>query len=183
VYEEAIEAAGLPDYSLPPADVPCPYKGLLPFEPEDSELFFGREQLVEDVADAWQPRASSPSSDRQGAANRRSYAPASCPRFSAPRKVSSARRSSLQALIRSLLGTGLLALAWAGSGLRSRGRAWSRCTLAVGLMLLATAGAYAAQSFDLVDVLLIASGAVLLPLWFAWTGLLLRGGEETAFSD
>lgn len=49
VHEEAIEAAGLPDYSLPPADVPCPYKGLLPFEPEDSELFFGREHLVEDL--------------------------------------------------------------------------------------------------------------------------------------
>ncbi len=39
-------AAGLPDYSLPPADVPCPYKGLVAFEPEDSELFFGREELV-----------------------------------------------------------------------------------------------------------------------------------------
>jgi class 3 adenylate cyclase/energy-coupling factor transporter ATP-binding protein EcfA2 len=50
VAEEAIEAAGLPDYSLPPADVPCPYKGLRPFEPEDSELFFGREQLAEDLA-------------------------------------------------------------------------------------------------------------------------------------
>jgi WD40 repeat protein/class 3 adenylate cyclase len=50
VHEETIEAAGLPDYSLPPADVPCPYKGLLPFEPEDSELYFGREQLVEDLA-------------------------------------------------------------------------------------------------------------------------------------
>ena len=50
VEQEAIEAAGLPDYSLPPADVPCPYKGLLPFEPEDSELFFGREQLAEDLA-------------------------------------------------------------------------------------------------------------------------------------
>ena len=50
VEQEAIEAAGLPDYSLPPADVPCPYKGLLPFEPEDSELFFGREELAEDLA-------------------------------------------------------------------------------------------------------------------------------------
>ena len=49
VHEEAIEAAGLPDYSVPPADVPCPYKGLLPFELEDSELFFGREQLVEEL--------------------------------------------------------------------------------------------------------------------------------------
>ena len=50
VHEEGIEAARLPDYSLPPADVPCPYKGLPPFEREDSELFFGREQLVENLA-------------------------------------------------------------------------------------------------------------------------------------
>src|SRR5918995_2382886 len=50
VYEEALEAAGLPDYSLPPADVPCPYKGLVAFEPEDADLFFGREQLVEALA-------------------------------------------------------------------------------------------------------------------------------------
>ena len=46
VHEKAPAAAGLPDYSLPPADVPCPYKGLVAFEPEDSELFFGREELV-----------------------------------------------------------------------------------------------------------------------------------------
>jgi WD40 repeat protein/class 3 adenylate cyclase len=46
VQEKAPAAAGLPDYSLPPADVPCPYKGLVPFEPEDSEFFFGREELV-----------------------------------------------------------------------------------------------------------------------------------------
>ena len=32
VHEEALAAAGLPNYSLPPADVPCPYKGLAPFE-------------------------------------------------------------------------------------------------------------------------------------------------------
>ena len=46
VHEKAPAAAGLPDYSLPPADVPCPYKGLVRFEPEDSDLFFGREELV-----------------------------------------------------------------------------------------------------------------------------------------
>ena len=46
VHEKAPAAAALPDYSLPPADVPCPYKGLVPFEPEDSEIFFGREELV-----------------------------------------------------------------------------------------------------------------------------------------
>ncbi|MFN2470887.1 MAG: PQQ-binding-like beta-propeller repeat protein [Gaiellaceae bacterium] len=50
VNEGAIEAAGLPDYSLSPADVPCPYKGLLPFELEDSDLYFGREQLLDDLA-------------------------------------------------------------------------------------------------------------------------------------
>jgi WD40 repeat protein/class 3 adenylate cyclase len=50
VYEEALAAAGLPDYSQPPADVPCPYKGLLAFEPEDADLFFGREQVVDDLA-------------------------------------------------------------------------------------------------------------------------------------
>src|ERR671932_1553827 len=45
-HENAPAAAGLPDYSRPPADVPCPYKGLIRFEPEDSDLFFGREELV-----------------------------------------------------------------------------------------------------------------------------------------
>jgi WD40 repeat protein/class 3 adenylate cyclase len=46
VHEKAPAAAGLPDYSLPPADVPCPYKGLVQFEAEDSDIFFGREELV-----------------------------------------------------------------------------------------------------------------------------------------
>jgi hypothetical protein len=81
-----------------------------------------------------------------------------------------------------LLGAGLLALAWVGMRAGSRGPAWSRYTLAVGLVLLATAGAYAAQSFDLVDVLLVAGGAVLLPLWLFWTGWLLRG-EEAPVSE
>ena len=49
VYEEAVASAGLPDYSRPPADVPCPYKGLEPFQPDDSDLFFGREELVAEL--------------------------------------------------------------------------------------------------------------------------------------
>jgi WD40 repeat protein/class 3 adenylate cyclase len=49
VQEEALKSAGLPDYSLPPADVPCPYKGLAAFESDDADVFFGREQLVEDL--------------------------------------------------------------------------------------------------------------------------------------
>jgi WD40 repeat protein/serine/threonine protein kinase len=49
--DAARESAALPDYSLPPADVPCPYKGLEAFEAEDAERFFGREQLARDLAD------------------------------------------------------------------------------------------------------------------------------------
>ena len=49
-HEDALESAGLPDYSLPPADVPCPYKGLVAFEPQDADVFFGREALVDDLA-------------------------------------------------------------------------------------------------------------------------------------
>jgi WD40 repeat protein len=30
----------------PPAEVPCPYKGLAPFEADDAEYFFGREELI-----------------------------------------------------------------------------------------------------------------------------------------
>jgi class 3 adenylate cyclase/WD40 repeat protein len=48
--EPAIEAAGLPDYSLPPAEVPCPYKGLPAFEPQDHDLFYGREELTAELA-------------------------------------------------------------------------------------------------------------------------------------
>jgi WD40 repeat protein/class 3 adenylate cyclase len=34
---------------LPPAEVPCPYKGLAAFEPEDADVFFGREELVAEL--------------------------------------------------------------------------------------------------------------------------------------
>jgi WD40 repeat protein/class 3 adenylate cyclase len=34
---------------LPPADVPCPYKGLAAFEAQDAEFFFGREELVAEL--------------------------------------------------------------------------------------------------------------------------------------
>jgi WD40 repeat protein/class 3 adenylate cyclase len=39
-----VEGEGYED--LPPADVPCPYKGLAAFEADDAEYFFGREELV-----------------------------------------------------------------------------------------------------------------------------------------
>jgi WD40 repeat protein/class 3 adenylate cyclase len=50
-HEDVPKSAGLPDYSLPPADVPCPYKGLVPFDADDADVFFGREQLVEELVD------------------------------------------------------------------------------------------------------------------------------------
>ena len=39
-------APATPGERLPPADVPCPFKGLAAFQPEDAEFFFGREGLV-----------------------------------------------------------------------------------------------------------------------------------------
>src|SRR5207302_10608847 len=42
-------SAGLPDYSLPPADIPCPYKGLAAFQREDADLFYGRDDLVAEL--------------------------------------------------------------------------------------------------------------------------------------
>ena len=40
------QAPATPGERLPPADVPCPFKGLAAFQPEDAEFFFGREGLV-----------------------------------------------------------------------------------------------------------------------------------------
>ena len=54
VRASAPESAGLPDYSLPPADIPCPYKGLAAFQREDSHLFYGREKLVAQLVERLQ---------------------------------------------------------------------------------------------------------------------------------
>ncbi|MCJ7432507.1 MAG: hypothetical protein MUO77_03375 [Anaerolineales bacterium] len=34
---------------LPPADIPCPYKGLVAYQPQDADDFFGREKLVAEI--------------------------------------------------------------------------------------------------------------------------------------
>ena len=81
-----------------------------------------------------------------------------------------------------VLGAGMLALAWTGKPPRRVDRSWSGYIHAVGLVLLATAGAYATQSFELVDALLLAGGALLLPVWLVWTGRLLRGDAEVTAS-
>ena len=78
-----------------------------------------------------------------------------------------------------LLGAGMLALASPAMKASSRQLAWGRFSGVVGLVLLATAGAYAAQSYDLIDILLVVGGAVLVPIWLIWTGRLLREAADT----
>jgi hypothetical protein len=73
-----------------------------------------------------------------------------------------------------VMGTGFLALAWQSMRAAGGHVAWSRFTGLVGLVLLATAAAYAARTFDLVDLLLVVGGVLLLPAWLVWSGRLLR---------
>jgi hypothetical protein len=75
-----------------------------------------------------------------------------------------------------VMGIGLLALARQAMRSAAGQVAWSRFTGLVGLVLLATAGAYAAHAFDIVDLLLVVGGVLLLPPWLVWTGRLLREG-------
>jgi hypothetical protein len=73
-----------------------------------------------------------------------------------------------------VMGTGYLAFARQSMRSAAGQVAWSRFTGLVGLVLLATAAAYAARAFDLVDLLLVIGGVLLLPTWLVWTGRLLR---------
>ena len=51
-------------------------------------------------------------------------------------------------------------------------RAWAVCTIVVALTLLVLAWSYAAGNGSRSDLMLIADGLVLLPLWLIWTGRL-----------
>jgi peptidoglycan/LPS O-acetylase OafA/YrhL len=62
------------------------------------------------------------------------------------------------------LGVGVLAMAWEALRATER-RPWTWLTVLTGLVFLVLSGAYAAQSWDLVDALLVFGGAVLLPAW------------------
>jgi hypothetical protein len=75
-----------------------------------------------------------------------------------------------------VMGAGFLALAWPLLRSPVPRTAWSGLTGIVGLVLLATAAAYAAREYDAVDLLLFIGGGLLLPLWLVWTGRLLRDG-------
>ncbi len=46
---ERIHAVKAADIRAPLAATACPYRGLLPFEPEDCDFFFGREQVVDEL--------------------------------------------------------------------------------------------------------------------------------------
>jgi WD40 repeat protein/class 3 adenylate cyclase/predicted Ser/Thr protein kinase/energy-coupling factor transporter ATP-binding protein EcfA2 len=46
---ENVYALSAPSLRPPPSPAYCPYRGLLPFEPTDSDLFFGREEVLAGV--------------------------------------------------------------------------------------------------------------------------------------
>jgi hypothetical protein len=73
-----------------------------------------------------------------------------------------------------LIGVGMLAFARSAMGGGAAYLAWGRFTMAIGLLMLALAGSYAADNGDLTDLLLLAGGGALLPAWLIWTGRLLR---------
>jgi hypothetical protein len=72
-----------------------------------------------------------------------------------------------------LAGAGLLAFAVTvrrTAGHRAAAGTWAGYTIVVALLLLVTAGAYAADNGDLADLLLFADGVAALPVWLVWTG-------------
>src|SRR4029077_9327960 len=75
-----------------------------------------------------------------------------------------------------LIGAGMLAFAATAARAHAGHRAWAGYTIVIALTLLVLAWSYAAGNGSLSDLLLIADGLVLLPLWLIWTGRI--GGIE-----
>jgi hypothetical protein len=76
-----------------------------------------------------------------------------------------------------LIGGGMLAFA---AATQCPGhRAWVSYTAVVALAMLVTAGSYAVGNDSLSDLMLFASGVVLLPFWLIWVGRI--GAIEDAF--
>jgi hypothetical protein len=73
-----------------------------------------------------------------------------------------------------LIGLGMLALAGAA---RAASRRWAGYTAAVALVLLVIAWSYGAGADGVTDTLLVAGGAVLLPLWLLWTSRISAAPE------
>ena len=76
------------------------------------------------------------------------------------------------------IGAGMLAFAVTAARQHDGHRAWARYTIVIALTLLVLAWSYAAGNSNLSDLLLIAEGLVLLPLWLIWTCRI--GGIEPA---
>jgi hypothetical protein len=82
-----------------------------------------------------------------------------------------------------LAGAGLLAFAVTvrrTAGQRPAASVWAGYTAVVGLLLLVTAGAYAADNGDLADLLLFADGVAALPVWLVWTGRYWRAAPAAS---
>ena len=75
-----------------------------------------------------------------------------------------------------LVGAGMLALAKAALDEHPRHRAWAFYTTATALTLLVLAGSYAVGNDGLTDLMRVADGVVLLPVWLVWSGRI--GGIE-----
>jgi hypothetical protein len=67
------------------------------------------------------------------------------------------------------IGAGMLAFAATAARGHAGHRAWAGYTIVTALTLLVLAWSYAAGNGSLSDLLLIADGLVLLPLWLIWT--------------
>jgi hypothetical protein len=79
-----------------------------------------------------------------------------------------------------LIGAGMMAFASAAARARTRRRAWSAYTALVSLLLLITAWSYAVGNGSLTDLMLLAGGLVVLPVWLAWTAALTRADHQAA---
>jgi hypothetical protein len=76
-----------------------------------------------------------------------------------------------------LLGAGMLVLGWAAVRGQSPARTLGRYTCVLGLVLLATSVSFAVDNGDLTNVLMLAAGVVLMPIWLVWSA---RPDDRTA---
>ena len=78
-----------------------------------------------------------------------------------------------------LIGVGMLVLAGAAAREHPGYRAWASYTVLTALAMLVIAGSYAVGNGDLTDLMLVAGGVVLLPVWVVWTGRIGRMGQSS----
>ena len=76
-----------------------------------------------------------------------------------------------------LIGAGMLALARAALHEYPRHRAWAFFTTATAVTLLVLAGSYAVGNDNLTDLMRVADGVVLLPVWLVWSGRIRRSSN------